>query len=822
MVLVATWWAIGLATSSIWAGPPAELRARVGVGTASLSEGHWWAVLTASGWATDVTGYLAVTLLLLLLVAPTERLLGSGRTAVLLVVSQIAGVTTGLGLIQLGAALGDEWSEQLGTQTALGPVGAMCGVALAASAGASALWRRRVRLLLLATLVLLALYSGGLGDVLALISGLVGLVAGPLWLGRRPRRPVAAPTRPERRVLVALLVAASAVGPLIAAVADTPIGPLSVLRFVFLAPIPDPAVLAQACADPGAVDECRAGSAQLRLSGAAGAGAAVLAVSPALVLLVLAEGLRRGRRFAWWAALCAHLALAGLGLVFALDTLTGPTAVMPAWEGLSRAQAVLAVLLPLAQPAMVAGVLFASWRWFPVRAPRGTYTALGALTASALGVASLLYLGAGWWVRAQFDPVPTLGGLLRDLPLRFMPPGYLAELVPAFLPVGPVAAVLFGWIGAATVLIIAGGLTITFARARVEGTDADTTRARALIRAHGENSLSWLTTWRGNSYWFDPDGRVVVAYRVLAGVAVTTGDPIGPPELRSRAVTGFAEFCAEQGWIPCFYSVSEEVRTRTQAAGWADLHVAEETVLKLPGLAFTGKKWQDVRTALNRAGKAGITARWITYPDAPLTIVEQIRAISEEWVADKGLPEMGFTLGGLDELNDSAVACLIAIDAEDTVHGITSWLPIHRNGKVIGGTLDFMRRATDTEFRGVMEFLIATAAIAYRDADMEVLSLSGAPLAGLDRGQTATALQRQLDGLGRALEPVYGFRSLLAFKAKFQPEYRSLFLTYPDPAALPAIAAALTRAYLPTLSTSQTTQLVRRLLRRSARPTAPH
>jgi len=214
-------------------------------------------------------------------------------------------------------------------------------------------------------------------------------------------------------------------------------------------------------------------------------------------------------------------------------------------------------------------------------------------------------------------------------------------------------------------------------------------------------------------------------------------------------------------------------------------------------------------------GRQGrITARWVTYPDAPLTVVEQIRAISEEWVADKGLPEMGFTLGGLDELNDPAVACLLAVDAEGNVHAVTSWLPIHRDGKVVGATLDFMRRATNTEFRGVMEFLIASAAMAYRDHGMELLSLSGAPLARLERGRTPTAIQRQLDGLGRALEPVYGFRSLLAFKAKFQPEYRPLFLAYPDRTALPAVATALTRAYLPALSAGQITQLVRHLLQR--------
>ncbi len=601
--LVVGLWMLGLVTGSIPTGPAPTLRSQVAVGVTPLGAGHWWSLLSAAGWAPDLTGYLVATALLLVLVAPVERRLGAGRTVLLLVLTQVLGASAGLGLIRLGSAAGDEWSEQLGTQSAVGPAAAALGATLAASAAGSALWRRRVRLVLVAALVLLALYSGGLADVLGLSSGLVGLAVGPLLLGRPPRRPVAAPTRPESRVLVALLVAASALGPLIAAVSDTPIGPLAVLRFVFLAPPPDPAALAQVCADMATIDECRASAARLRLGGS-GAGAAVLAVLPVLVLLVLAEGLRRGRRFAWVAALGAHVSLAGLGLVFALDAPTAPAAVVLPWEGLTRSQTLLAMLLPLAQPALVAGVLLTTRRWFPVRAPHGTYRALGALTGATIGIASLLYVGAGWLVRAQFDPAPGLVGLVADLPLRFLPPGYLSELTPAFLPMGPIAAVLFGWTGAVTLLIIAVGLIVTFARARVEGTDYDTVRAGALVRAHGDTSLSYLATWRGNSYWFPPDRDSVVAYRVLAGVALTTGDPIGPHERRSAAVAGFTGFCVEQGWTPCFYSVTDEIRAHTETAGWASLHVAEETVLALPGLAFTGKKWQDVRTALNRAAKA--------------------------------------------------------------------------------------------------------------------------------------------------------------------------------------------------------------------------
>ena len=64
---------------------------------------------------------------------------------------------------------------------------------------------------------------------------------------------------------------------------------------------------------------------------------------------------------------------------------------------------------------------------------------------------------------------------------------------------------------------------------------------------------------------------------------------------------------------------------------------------------------------MNKAAKEGITAQWWSFRDMPPDIAGQIRQISGSWVADKGLPEMGFMLGGLAELYDPDVRCLVAV-----------------------------------------------------------------------------------------------------------------------------------------------------------------
>jgi lysylphosphatidylglycerol synthetase-like protein (DUF2156 family) len=297
------------------------------------------------------------------------------------------------------------------------------------------------------------------------------------------------------------------------------------------------------------------------------------------------------------------------------------------------------------------------------------------------------------------------------------------------------------------------------------------------------------------------------------------------------------QYCAEHALVPCFYSCTDELWPMLHSRAFSRVAVAQETRLAVRELEFKGKEWQNVRTALNRARKTGVTAVWGRYSGFPAALRAQLLEVSEEWAAQKSVPEMGFTLGGMDELMDDDVLCCVAVDPDGLVHGVTSWLPVYEEGRVVSWTLDFMRRREDG-FPGVMEFLIASAVLELRNS-VEVISLSGSPLAkepeeaavsdaprdsdqdtGRDKDQEPDrgrarepeALTAILDVVGRALEPVYGFRSLATFKSRFKPDYRTLYLYYQDPLQLPAIGRALSRAYLPGLSVRQSARLLRTMV----------
>ena len=108
-----------------------------------------------------------------------------------------------------------------------------------------------------------------------------------------------------------------------------------------------------------------------------------------------------------------------------------------------------------------------------------------------------------------------------------------------FLPADLAGRLLYVWVFLLFWIVVLGALTAFFLHTRTYR-DADAAdRARAIL-TRGGSTLSYMSTWPGNQYWFSPDGRAAIAYRAIAGVAVTVGGPYGDPAALDSAITEFA------------------------------------------------------------------------------------------------------------------------------------------------------------------------------------------------------------------------------------------------------------------------------------------
>lgn len=774
--------------ASVWGAGP----------LATFTVGRWWTVITALVIPDSPIDAVVSVALALTALAYAERLLGSRRTAVLLGVLGVGGLLTGIGFHAAAWAVTDLRPVVAAEVPVLDPTTPIAGVVMAASAFAPTLWRRRLRLVGFATLALFALYAGDADSWYRVTAAVIGLGVGEILARGRERRAWHRSSTRETRTLLALLVAVVGSGPLVALVSGGGRGPLSLVVDAYTQY--DDELLARCGRVSSAVcDE------QLALLMTRGLGPALLAVTPLVLMLVAAWGLRLGRRAA---LILAVLALTASAVIPVVSLVDGRLRIDP-WVDGSGAEYVLWALATVAIPLTLAVVLLVARGRFPVRATRrAARTVAGVIGVAFLACATAFFIIESLGRRA-FDRDPSIPDLVLLTLRRFLPPAYTNPAGSGTFPHHGPALFAYQWVGVLFWAIAIGAILWLYRR--VQRPDpGDTLRYRELLR-RGSDTLGFLGTWSGNRHWYSEDRECAVAYRLVGDVALAVADPVAPAARRPEVLRTFSEFCVEHGWIPAFYSVHADTAADLEGLGWRHVPVGVETVMDLPGLTFAGKAWQKVRQPLTRAEREGYTAVWTRWHELTVSQASQIIAIDEEWVADRALPEMGFTLGSLDELRDRDVRLLLAVGPDGRIEAVTSWMPSWTDGAVTGWTLDFMRRRADGP-NGMMEFLIAKAALQLQEEGAAVLSLSGAPLAEAPDAPMdgdPAPLRALLRWLAEVLEPAYGFASLFRFKGKFRPRYRELTLAYRDPLHLPAIGAAVGRAYLPDASRREIVALAR-------------
>ncbi len=262
---------------------------------------------------------------------------------------------------------------------------------------------------------------------------------------------------------------------------------------------------------------------------------------------------------------------------------------------------------------------------------------LGTQVGSVLAASSLI-LAFGPGAMAQALDVGPSGGALAvgAVMTAFMSTGVrrlargtlVAYVVSSFLFIGNLADLVH-------LIAVAAGLVIGSRSRPRQQAVVNRDRAVHHLQREGGGSISWMTTWPGVRYLYDPQGGGYLAYRRHLGVALALGDPIGTTDWIRRAPAAFEALCADEHLIPSHFAVSGPV---ARAIGGRNLQIGEDTLLDLTDLEFRGKKWQDIRTARNRAGRDGIRFELVTLADADPRIIAQVRAISDGWLRRQRTP----------------------------------------------------------------------------------------------------------------------------------------------------------------------------------------
>lgn len=488
-------------------------------------------------------------------------------------------------------------------------------------------------------------------------------------------------------------------------------------------------------------------------------------------LLGLARGLRRHKRVAWWLA---------TGLLIASVILHGVRAFD--WHH-SLAAALL--LIPLFR-----------WRrdFFAMSdAPSvrlGIFTALIAFFVLSLyGVISLRTFSQHGllgdeisWMDIFKNSVMSVLGRPSDLVGSENPA--VAQLL---------SQLRYAGIGAATLALVFL-LRPVVARRSVIASEEDQNRARDLVVRYGRDPSDPFTLLEDKRYLFDPSGEGFIAYSSWRNIAVALADPVGPENKRGEMIAEFVRFCRKQDWVPLFYATGSDTRALYEEAGLVTFKVGEDARLPLADFHTQGGKFQNLRTARNKARKEGLSYLWYDANTAPNPEIEtQLKEISDAWLASKQGGEMTFDLGAFSIDSLRADGAAIALHPDGKVECFATWLP-YAGGT--GRTLDLMRGKNTVS--GIMDFLILESIDHFKGLGVTEVSLGNAPLANTveDPAQMSRE-ERRVKLLYDRFNRFYGYKSLFDFKRKYHPAWKGRYLAYPPGTLLAEIGLAVAAVHLP-------------------------
>ena len=303
------------------------------------------------------------------------------------------------------------------------------------------------------------------------------------------------------------------------------------------------------------------------------------------------------------------------------------------------------------------------------------------------------------------------------------------------------------------------------------------------------DSLSYFALRDNKTIIWSRNKKAAIAYSVINGVMITTGDPVGDRESWPDAMERFIKEADIHAWIPCIYGCSQNAgEIWVKETGFSALEIGDEAVVEVGDFSLEGSAMKNVRQMIARVRRVGITS--YTKRSSELTVHERTKfaKLANEW--RRGGSERGFSMAlgrFCDERDPNLIISWSELNGEPIA--LLQFVPWGSNGL----SLDIMRRSENSE-NGVNEELIVSTIEWAKQNKVNKISLNFATFRSifargsqLGAGPITKLNYRALKFLSRFAQ----MESLYRFNAKFRPIWEPRFVVYPGASNLLRVTIAI-------------------------------
>jgi lysyl-tRNA synthetase class 2 len=311
-------------------------------------------------------------------------------------------------------------------------------------------------------------------------------------------------------------------------------------------------------------------------------------------------------------------------------------------------------------------------------------------------------------------------------------------------------------------------------RAAASLTPDDERRIRALLLDDGErDSLGYFATRRDKAVVFSPSGKAAITYRIVIGVTLASGDPIGDREAWGPAIEAWLDQAREYAWTPAVMGASEEAATAYTRAGLRALELGDEAIIHVRQFTLDGRDMRPIRQAVNRVQRAGYRVRIRRHaeiaPDEMVRIIE----LAAKWRDTETERGFSMALGRLGDPSDGQCVLVEALDAEGREAALLSLAPWGSTGL----SLDLMRRDRASD-NGLMEFMVSSLVAEAPRLGVERISLNFAVFRSvfeegsrIGAGPVLRAWRRMLLFFNNWFQLESLYRSNVKYRPQWLPRY---------------------------------------------------
>jgi phosphatidylglycerol lysyltransferase len=293
------------------------------------------------------------------------------------------------------------------------------------------------------------------------------------------------------------------------------------------------------------------------------------------------------------------------------------------------------------------------------------------------------------------------------------------------------------------------------------------------VLASARSSSANVALLGDKQFLWSADRQAFIMYQVSGNSWIAMGDPVGAAGHHEELTWAFRELVDRHDGRTVFYQVSDEFLSLYVDLGLTLSKIGEDATASLRDFSLQGSDHAELRQALNRARKNGAVFQVV--PRADITaVVDDLRRISDSWLADKSSAEKGFSLGSFSESYIANFDCAV-VKVNDVIVAFANLWPAPASGEL---SIDLMRYDQAAP-KGIMDYLFVELMLWGSANGYQSFNLGMAPLSGLEQRSLAPLWHKIGHLIFTHGENFYNFEGLRNYKNKFDPKWQPRYLACP-------------------------------------------